>query len=75
MRPYQFIVDEKENQTATIIDINDFRQIQKFLKEPQDSDGLIFEARKNEESIPIEKCDEILERIRQIKTTRNYSGR
>lgn len=68
MRPYQFIVDEKGNQTAAVIDINDFRQIQKLLEEPQDSDGIIFEARRDEESIPIEKCDEILERIRQIKT-------
>lgn len=67
MRPCHFIVDEKGKQTSAIIDINDFRRIQRFLGEPQDPDAFIFEARKDEGSVPIEKCDEVLERIRQIR--------
>lgn len=74
MRSYQFIVDEKGNQTAAIININDFRRIQKFIEEPQqDFDTFIFEARKDEGSSPIEECDEILERIHQIKAKHNES--
>ena len=54
---------------SVIIDINEFHRIEKILP-LVDPDAEVFELRKNEEATPLEECDDILNRIERIKSSK-----
>ncbi|ODS33377.1 MAG: hypothetical protein SCARUB_01486 [Candidatus Scalindua rubra] len=65
----EYITDEKGNKKSVIIDIDEFHRIERILP-AIDPDAEVFESRKNEESIPIEDCNDILRRIESIKSSK-----
>ena len=58
----EYITDEKGNKKSVIIDIDEFHRIERALP-LVDPDAEVFDLRKNEESTPVEECDDILKRI------------
>lgn len=65
----EYITDEKGNKKSVIIDIDEFHRIERILP-VVDPDAKVFELRKDEESTPIEECDDILKRIENIKSSK-----
>ena len=65
----EYVTDEKGIRKSVIIDIDEFRRIEKLLP-IVDPDAEVFVLRKNEEAIPLEECDEILMRIERIKSSK-----
>jgi hypothetical protein len=65
----EYITDEKGNKKSVVIDIDEFRRIERILP-IVDPDAEVFESRQSEETIPIEECEEILHRIEKIKTSK-----
>ena len=65
----EYVTDEKGIRKSVIIDINEFHRIEKILP-LVDPDAEVFELRKNEEATPLEECDDILERIERIKSSK-----
>jgi hypothetical protein len=65
----QYVVDKKGHKTGVIIGIREYRRLERLLP-LIDTDALIFEERAQEEATPVEECNDILERIQQIKAGR-----
>ncbi len=65
----EYITDKKGNKKSVVIDIDEFRRIERILP-VVDPDAKVFESRRDEETFPIEDCDEILQRIEKIKTAK-----
>ncbi len=65
----EYITDEKGNKKSVVIDIDEFRRIERILP-VVDPDAEFFTSRQNEETFPIEDCEEILQRIEKIKTAK-----